>query len=159
LYKGFCASVYAGVGSTKRKPMKRVLLASALLVMASFAAGARWTHVRKDISRVRISIYHVAPGRQLDFLRYWATQDEVAKEAGVAPVQLYAHIEGDSWDYLLIRPVTTPEQDEKLDDIAEKKGLKTGIPASLEFRQFLASHTDTLAAGPMSPETMVKAAQ
>jgi hypothetical protein len=138
--------------------MKRLLLASAVLAAASFAAGARWTHVKKEVPRVRISIYHVAPGKQLDFLRYWAAQDEVAKEAGVAPVQLYAHIEGDSWDYVLMRPATTPEQDQRMDEVAEKKGIKTGVAASLEFRQLLASHTDTLAAGPLSPDSMVKAA-
>lgn len=139
--------------------MKRPVLTSLLLVAAAVAAGARWTHKKTDVPRVHISIYHVAPGKQLDFLRYWAAQDEVAKEAGVPPVQLYAHIEGDSWDYLLMRPITTPEQDKQLDEVAEKRGIKTGIPASLEFRQFLTSHTDTLVAGPMSPEAMVKAAQ
>jgi hypothetical protein len=139
--------------------MKRALPTSLLLVAAFVAAGARWTHKKTDVPRVRISIYHVAPGKQLDFLRYWATQDEVAKEAGVPPVQLYAHIEGDGWDYLLMRPVTTPEQDKLMDEVAEKRGIKTGIPASLEFRQFLTSHSDTLVAGPMSPDTMVKAAQ
>jgi hypothetical protein len=139
--------------------MKRPLLILPLLLVAAVATAARWTHEKKHVPRVRISIYHVAPGKQLDFLRYWAVQDEVAREAGVPTVQLYAHIEGDGWDYLLVRPVTTPEQDRRLDEIAEKKGLKTGIPGSLEFRQFLASHTDTLVAGPMSPKDMVEAAE
>jgi hypothetical protein len=139
--------------------MMRALPTSLLLIATCVAAGARWTHKKTDVPRVRISIYHIAPGKQLDFLRYWATQDEVAKEAGVPTVQLYAHIEGDSWDYLLMRPVTTPEQDKQMDEIAERRGIKTGIPASLEFRQLLASHSDTLVAGPMAPDVMVKAAQ
>jgi len=139
--------------------MKRPLLVSLLVVAASLSEGARWTQKKTDVPRARISIYLVAPGRQLDFLRYWAAQEEVAKEAGVAPVQLYAHVEGDRWDYLLVRPITTPDQDARMDEIAERKGLKTGVPASLEFRALVASHTDTLVAGPTSPAAMVKAAQ
>jgi hypothetical protein len=139
--------------------MKRAVIVSLLLAIVSVTTGARWTHKKTEVPRIRISIYHVAPGKQLDFLRFWATQDEIAKEAGVPPVQLYAHIEGDSWDYVLMRPITTPEQDKLMDEIAEKRGIKTGVPASLEFRQLLLSHTDTLAAGPMSPDSMVKSAQ
>jgi hypothetical protein len=120
------------------------------------AAAPRWTpQDKKEPGRARITIYHVAPGKHLDFLRWMAAQDEVAKEAGVPAVQLYAHIDGDSWDYLGLAPVTTLEQDKKLDEIAAKKGLKTGLPASLEFRQLLASHTDTFAAGPTSAADLV----
>jgi hypothetical protein len=105
--------------------------------------------------RARITIYHILPGKHLDFLKWMAAQDEVAREAGIPAVQLYAHIDGDSWDYVGLAPVTTPEQDKKLDDIAAKKGLKTGVPASLEFRQLVASHTDTFAAGPTSASELV----
>jgi hypothetical protein len=58
------------------------------------------------------------------------------------------------WDSLL-SPVTTPEQDKKLDEIAKGKGLKVGVPASLEFRALLASHTDTLVAGPLTAKDLV----
>jgi hypothetical protein len=128
-------------------------LGAALLVTAcAFALAApRWTPKDpKGPGRARVTLYHVAPGKHLDFLKWLAAQDEVAKEAGVATVQLYAHIDGDSWDYLGIWPVTTPEQDKKLDEIALKKGLKTGVPGSIEFRQLLSSHTDTFVAGPTS---------
>lgn len=131
---------------------------SALLVAACALAAAapRWTpQDKKEPGRARITIYHVAPGKHLEFLRWMAAQDEVAKEAGVPTVQLYAHIDGDSWDYLGLAPVTTLEQDKKLDEIAGKRGLKTGLPASLEFRQLLASHTDTFAAGPTSAADLV----
>jgi hypothetical protein len=139
--------------------MKRLLSTALLLLVAVGAGAARWTHQKTDVGRIRISIYHVAPGKQLDFLRFWAAQNEIAKEAEIPPVELYAHIEGDSWDYVLLRPVTTPEQDKALDEIAVKRGVKTGVPASLAFRELLTSHTDTLAAGPMSPENLLKAAQ
>jgi hypothetical protein len=128
----------------------------ALLVVCGFAAAApRLTQEKSETGRVRITIYRIAPGKHLDFLKWMAAQDEVAKEAGIATVQLYAHINGDSWDYVGIGPVTSPEQDKKLDEIAAKKGLKTGVPASLEFRQFIAWHTDTHAAGPMSAADLV----
>lgn len=128
----------------------------ALLVVCGFAVAApRWSQDKKEPGRARITLYRIAPGKHLDFLKWMAAQDEVAKEAGIATVQLYAHVDGDSWDYLGIGPVTTPEQDKKADEIAARKGLKTGFPASLEFRQFIASHSDTFAAGPMTAAELV----
>ena len=127
-----------------------------MLVMCSLAVAApRWTPEKTEPGRARITIYRIAPGKHLDFLKWMAAQDEVAKEAGIATVQLYAHIDGDSWDYVGIAPVTTPEQDKKADEIATRKGLKTGVPASLEFRQFVASHSDTFAAGPTTAADLV----
>jgi len=130
-----------------------LVAASALVV-----AAPRWAQDKPEPGRARISIYHVAPGRHLDFLKWLAAREEVAKEAGVPAAQVYAHVDGDSWDYLMIWPVTTPEQDRKLDDVAARKGLKTGFAASLEFRQLLASHSDTFAAGPMTAAELVAAA-
>ena len=127
-----------------------------LLAICAFAVAApRWVPDKTGPARARITIYHIVPGRQLDFLKWMAAQDEVAKEAGIPTVQLYAHVDGDSWDYVGVAPVTTPEQDKKLDEIATRKGLKVGVPASLEFRQLVASHTDTFAAGPMSAAELV----
>jgi hypothetical protein len=135
----------------------RYVLSSLLLgaSAAALAAPPRWTHEAKPQGRAKIAIYHVAPGRHLDFLKWQAAQDEVAKEAGVPVPQVYAHLDGDSWDYLLVGPVTTPEQDKRLDEIAKGKGLKTGVAASLEFRALLASHTDTLVAGPLTAKDLV----
>ncbi len=127
-----------------------------LLVTCSVALAApRWSQDKKEPGRARITIYRIAPGKHLDFLKWMAAQDEVAKEAGIAIVQLYAHVDGDSWDYIGIGPITTPEQDKRADEIAAKKGLKTGFPASLEFRQSVASHSDTYAAGPMAAAELV----
>jgi hypothetical protein len=42
---------------------------------------------------------------------------------------------------------TTPEQDRKADELAAKKGLKTGFVASLEFPRYRESHADTFANG------------
>jgi len=131
-----------------------------LLVACGLALAApRWLPDKPGPGRARITIYRIAPGKHLDFLKWMAAQDEVAKEGGVATVQLYSHIDGDSWDYVGIAPVTTPEQEKKLDDIAAKKGLKTGFPASLEFRALVASHTDTFAAGPTSAADLIAQAE
>jgi hypothetical protein len=140
----------------------RYVLSSLLLAVGALASAAppRWTQQEaKPQGRARISIYRIVPGRHLDFLKWQAAQDEVAKEAGVPVPQVYAHLDGDSWDYLLVSPVTTPEQDKKLDEIAKGKGLKIGVPASLEFRGLVASHTDTLVAGPLTAKELVAMAQ
>ena len=136
--------------------MKRFRLLVLPLVCGLAVAAPRWTpDNKKEAGRVRITIYRIAPGRQLDFLKWMAAQDDAAKEAGVATVQMYAHLDGDSWDYLGIGPVTTPEHEKKLDEVAAKKGLKTGFPAALEFRQFVAWHTDTYAVGPTTAAELV----
>jgi hypothetical protein len=134
--------------------------AVALLAVSSLATAApRWTQDKPEPARARISIYRVAAGRHLDLLKWLAAREDVAKEAGVPATQVYAHNDGDSWDYLLIWPITTPEQDRKVDELAARKGLKTGFAASLEFRQMLSSHTDTFASGPMTAAELVAAAE
>jgi len=138
--------------------MKRWTGLALVAASALAVAAPRWAQDKPEPGRARISIYHVAPGRHLDFLKWLAAREEVAKEAGVPAAQVYAHVDGDSWDYLMIWPVTNPEQDRKLDDVAARKGLKTGFAASLEFRQLLASHSDTFAAGPMTAAELVAAA-
>jgi hypothetical protein len=139
--------------------MKR-MRALALIVACSLASAApRWSQEKKDDpGRARISIYRAVPGRQLDLLKWLAAREEVAREAGVPAARLYAHLDGEGWDYLVVWPVTTPEQDRKMDELAAKKGLKTGFPAALEFRAFLDHHSDTFAAGPTTAADLVAAA-
>ena len=139
--------------------MKRYRSLLLLAALGLAVAAPRWSQAKKEPGRARISIYRVASGKHLDFLKWMAAQDEVAKEAGVATVQIYAHVDGDDWDYLGIGPVVTPDQEKKLDEIAASKGLKTGFPAALEFRQLLASHTDTFTAGPMAAAELVAQAE
>ncbi len=135
--------------------MKRFGTLLLLVTCALLLAAPRWSQDKPGPGRARVTIYRIAPGRQLDFLKWMATQDEVAKEAGFAAVQLYTHINGDDWDFIGIAPVTTPEQDRIADEIAARKGLKTGLPASIEFRDLVTSHTDTFAAGPMTAAELV----
>jgi membrane-bound lytic murein transglycosylase B len=134
--------------------------ALALVTLCFFAVAApRWTESTTAPKRAKISIYQVAPGRHLDFLKWLAAREDVARSAGVPATQLYAHLDGAAWDYLVIWPITTPEQDKKLDDQAAAKGLKIGFPAALEFRELLASHTDTYAEGPTTAAALVAAAR
>jgi hypothetical protein len=109
-----------------------------------------------DAGTVIVSIYYVAPGKQIDFLKWAAGQDGLAREAGIAATQWYAHQDGDAWDYIGIGPATTPEQDKKLDEVAKKHGQKTGMAAGLVLRQYISRHTDTFAYGPVSAADLLK---
>ena len=106
-----------------------------------------------------VSIYRIAPGKHLDFLRWQAARDAAATEAGVAPTQWYVHMDGDSWDYVGISPMTTDEQDDKIEQILKGKNLTTGFKAGLEFRSMVASHTDTVARGPVTAAALVDMAK
>jgi len=133
--------------------------ALALVTVSTLALAAPgWVPDKPETGRARISIYQVAPGRHLEFLKWLAAREEVARAAGVPAAQLYAHTDGDRWDYLLVWPVTTPEQDRKVDEQAAAKGLKTGFAAALEFRELLTSHTDTFVNGPTTAAALVATA-
>ncbi|HEY3119687.1 MAG TPA: hypothetical protein VGL15_03625 [Vicinamibacteria bacterium] len=136
------------------KPKLAALVAVSSLVLAA----PRWVPDKQEPGRARISTYHAAPGRQLELLKWLAAREEIAREAGVPAAQVYAHLDGDNWDYLVIWPITTPEQDRKADELAAKKGFKTGFAASIEFREFLSSHSDTFVAGPTTAAELVVAA-
>jgi hypothetical protein len=133
-----------------------------LLGLLSFAAPAAYAQTAKpeakDPPTARVALYRVAPGKQLEFLKWMAETDAIDKEAGVPVSQVYAHTNGDQWDYMQIAPDLTKEQQAKVDEVSKKRGRKTGIQASLEFRTFIAWHTDTMTVGPMTATEMVAAA-
>ena len=97
-----------------------------------------------------IAIYHVAPGHHIDLLKWLDQQDRIAAAAGVPRGQFYAHLDGDSWDYLVINPVTTPAQDAAIEAAGRKMGVNV-MRGGIELRKHITSHTDTFARGPMSP--------
>ncbi len=135
----------------------RIVVAGLLLAMAAPAA-VRAAEPSAETGKVIVTIYRAAPGKQLELLKWLAARDAVDKEAGVPATQLYAHTDGDSWDYLSIGPQLSEADGNKVDELAKKKGLKTGFPAGLEFRQMVSSHTDTYARGPVSAADLVKMA-
>ena len=101
--------------------------------------------------KARVALYRAAPGQQVALLRWLDRQNRAAQAAGMPSGQLYAHTDGDSWDYLAIDPVTTAAQDAAIDAAAKKMGLPTGPASNLEFRKYIAMHTDTYAIGPVTP--------
>ena len=131
-------------------------LAPALLAAAMFAPAAASA---QETGKVIVSIYHIAPGRQLDFLRWQAARDAASTAVGIGATQWYAHMDGDSWDYVSIAPMTSDAQDDSVDAILKKQKLTTGFKASLEFRTMVASHTDTLASGPTTAQALVDEAK
>ena len=137
----------------------KALLASLvvlLLITASHPAAAQ-------DNESMVTIYNVSAGKHLDFLKWMAESEAVAKEAGAPATQWYVHHDGAGWDYISIAPVGSPAQreanDKKVDELRKKKGLPTGMAASLKFRQYIGNHSDTYAGGPFTAEHLVKMAE
>ena len=130
------------------KSLTKLAVAGALASVAlmPFSAASAQTAA----PRALVSLYHAATGHQEALLRWLADQDRVGCRGRVAPGQVYAHTDGDSWDYMVINPVTTAAQDDALDAAAKKLGLPSGPRAGLEFRKNIQSHTDTFTVGPLT---------
>src|SRR5262245_9335943 len=61
--------------------MKRVLgLAMGIVIMGATAAVAAEPKPEAAPPRAIVTIYHIAPGKHLDFLKWWAAQEAVEKE-------------------------------------------------------------------------------
>lgn len=128
-------------------------LAFAATAALAFAAAAPAS--AQSAGRATISLYRAAPGHQIELLKWLAQQDQISAAAGVAPGKVYAHTNGDSWDYLVIFPQTTPAQDDAIDAAAKKMGLPYGPAVGIELRKHIAFHTDTLVMGPMGAAEML----
>ncbi len=133
------------------------------LVLGGFITNAQAQSAEQKPTRHIVRIYHVAPGEHLQFLKWSAQQEAVAKEAGAPATQWFVHQDGASWDYIgifkLAEPAKQEKLDKKIDELAKKKGMATGMAYSLEFRQFISSHTDTYVLGPFTAEALVKEAE
>lgn len=121
--------------------------ASAALLLAACSTSAL---AQAPAPESIVSIYRAAPGHQTKLLQWLARQDEAGRAAGLAPGQIFVHQSGASWDYIVITPVTTPEQDRAQEAAARRMGLATGARAGLEIREHIAEHSDTRATGPMT---------
>lgn len=141
--------------------VRRTALSGVILGLCSLAGSLSLAQAQQPSSEpptVIISIYHVAPGKHLEFLKYMADGDAIDKEAGLTAAQWFAHENGDSWDFLSITPLRTEAEDKKTEELTKAKGRKTGFAAALEFRQFITSHTDTHAIGPQTVTALLEAA-
>ena len=136
--------------------MKRLehALSAALICVAALAAALP-AFAQDKPRTAMLAIYHVAPGKQLDFLKWMAAREAIDREAGVAATQWYAHLDGDSWDYVAVSPDVDDATSEKVDEMARKRGLTAGPKAGLEFRTMISSHTDTHVAGPYSAAELI----
>jgi hypothetical protein len=137
-------------------------LVSVTFALALFCAFAAWAQMgtdNKEPGSVVVSIYRIAPGKHVAFLKWMADREAAAREAGVPATQWYVHTDGDSWDYVAIAPESTAEQDDKVDAILKGKGMSTGFKGGLELRSLMASHTDTFARGPVTATELVEMAK
>jgi len=126
--------------------MKSTLLAAA----AALAFCASTPVAAAEPGKAIVSLYRAAPGKQVELLKWIASQDRASQAAGLPATQIYVHTSGDSWDYMVINPQTTKEQDDAVDAAAKKLGLPSGAQASIDFRKMIAVHTDTYSNGPMT---------
>jgi hypothetical protein len=125
------------------------LIAAASVVAGAMIVSPMAAHAAEP-GRNIVSLYHAAPGQQEALLRWLAEQDRVSAAAGVGPSQVYVHTDGDSWDYMIVNPVTTEAQDAAIEAAAKRMGVAYGPRASLEFRKYILTHTDTYTVGPMT---------
>ena len=130
--------------------MNKLLAALALLassVPAFAAPDAPATPAKPE--RVLIEIYRIAPGQHAAFLEEIARYDEANRRAGLPPRNLYVHSDGADWDFMLIQPAATPpDKSAALDKAWEEMKLPSGADFFLQFRRFIAEHSDTFASGP-----------
>jgi len=142
--------------------MRRLIRLIPLLLFFGFldapAASAQMAKQEMKPPTATVSLYRIAPGKHLDFLKWMAENEAIAKEAGVPPSQLYAHTNGDSWDYMQVTPDLSDAQEAKVDEVTKKHGRKTGFAGGLEFRTMVAWHSDTDVVGPVTAADLVAAA-
>ena len=140
-------------------PNRFFAIAVGVLLISASVALPQGSRAADAPGKALVALYRVAPGKHLDFLKWMAAREAVDKEAGMPATQWYMHTNGDSWDFVAIAPALSEAQQAKVDALATKKGLKTGLQASLEFRQFVSVHTDTFVNGPTSATQLVQEAQ
>ncbi len=141
--------------------MKRWILVSTMFVAMLVLSGQpamTQTSPQAQSEQVMVSIY-LAPGQHINFLKWQAAREAVNQSLGFPPTSWYAHLDGDSWDYVSVGPRLTEQQEMQLDREAWNRGLTTGFAAGIELRHFMLSHTDTIAVGPISASELVTLGQ
>ena len=122
---------------------------TALLAFSIAAASPACAQEEGAGSNTTIEIYRIAPGQHEAFLKEIARYDEANRLAGVPPRQLYVHSDGADWDFVLIQPTHyPPDKQAALDKAWKQLGLPSGADFFLNFRRFVAEHSDTVAIGP-----------
>lgn len=132
----------------------RIRWLACMLLLAACAGFPAWAQEPPGASIV--SLYRIAPGKHVDFLKWMAAREAIDREAGVAATQWYAHRSGDSWDFVGISPDIDDATSDKVDEMARQRGLTAGPQAGVEFRTMVAWHTDTLADGPTTAAALLQ---
>jgi hypothetical protein len=126
-------------------------LATGLLTLTG---GAPTAAMADDEPTAWFEIFKLAPGKQEQFIRSIALEDEVLKAGGQPPIKLFIHVDGADWDLLLMKPSSdynaTPEQEAAMLVKRKELGLPSGAAYYLAIRETIASHTDTKTIGPVS---------
>jgi hypothetical protein len=130
---------------------------AAIAAISSLALISSPVAAQQAPGRAIVSLYHAVPGHQEELMRWLADQDRIAAAAGVPTSQVYVHTDGDSWDFMIVQPVTTEAQDAAIEAAAKKLGMMSGPRVALEFRKHIQNHTDTFVRGPMSAAEYLKA--
>lgn len=143
--------------------MKQMLsLSLALLVMSGTAAAQQAAAPLPEPAfsneepwpEAWFEVFRLAPGQHEAFIRLVAQYDEVSAAAGLPPVRLYFHENGEEWDVLILKIVgehdVTPEMEAAMAAKTRELGLPSGPAYFIESRKSFAAHTDTKATGPVS---------
>jgi hypothetical protein len=131
--------------------MKTALTILALLAATPLAAQTATPApaAPAPVPRMLVEIYRIAPGQHAAFLAAIARYDEANRMAGLPPRQLYVHSDGADWDFMLIQPAATPpDKAAALEAAWQKLGLPSGADFFIEFRTYVAEHSDTFVSGP-----------
>ena len=143
--------------------MKRMFLLStifvAMLALSGQPALTQTSREKAEPEQVTISIYHIAPGKHVDFLKWMEARESISESLGFPLSSWYAHIDGDSWDYIVVAPTLTEDQEKQVETQSQRRGLTTGFAAGIELRHYILSHTDTIAAGPVSASELASMAR
>lgn len=131
-----------------------------LVLAISTTAFAQQMPMKHEPGRILVSIYKVAPGKQVEFVKWFAARDEATKEAGGMPTHWFMHQDGADWDFVAVSHLASEKEEAdreaKIDELLKKKGMTTGVAAWLEFRQVVSAHTDTFARGPYTATELLK---
>lgn len=129
--------------------MKAKLFAAAMSLAVLPAPAIAAADSPPPVPSVLIEIYRIAPGQHEAFLREIARYDEANRMAGLPPRQLYVHSDGAGWDFILIQPAKTPpDKAAAFDEAWKTLKLPSGADFFIDYRRFIAEHSDTVASGP-----------
>ena len=103
-------------------------------------------------------MYRIGRAKIMAFLLCRPEGSPAAQDAGVPAPQWYVH-QRRQLRFALDRTGATDEHNEAVDAASRARGLKTGGQGAIEFRSFVAWHTDTFVGGPMTAAELLADAQ